>query len=135
MQQWQIFRAQTLSCVVHQHNISYGKNTQGQLSLNPLSGKMSPYGKQPSAPQQAHKAFISKCGMMGDPYQDTHSRTQGRNKSKRTHTHKMPHSLAKADKQTHALTSSVNNQLWNLLDKSPLFPKPGVMGAIIFQSA
>lgn len=47
----------------------------------------------------------------------------------------MPHSLAKADKQTHALTSLLNNQLWNLLDKSQLFPKPGVTGAIIFQSA
>lgn len=71
--------------------------------------------------------------MMGDPYRDTRSRTQGRNKSKQQK--KKPHSLAKADKQTHALTSVLNNQLWNLRDKSQLFPKPGVMGAIIFQSA
>ncbi len=69
---------------------------------------------------------------MGDPYRDTHSQTQGRTKANK----KMPHSLAKADKQTHALTSSsLNNQLWNLQDKSQLFPKPGSMGAIVFQSA
>lgn len=69
--------------------------------------------------------------MMGDLYRDAHRPTQGRNKSKQ----KMPHTLVKADKKTHALTSLLNNQLWNLQDKSQLFPEPGVRGAIIFQSA
>lgn len=71
--------------------------------------------------------------MMGDSYRDAHGLTHGRDECKQK---KMPHSLAKAHKQTHALTCfPLNNQLWNLQDKSLLFPKPTSVRAIIFQSA
>lgn len=70
---------------------------------------------------------------MGDSYRDALNFTPGRDECKQK---KMPHSLAEADTQTHALTCSpLNNQLWNLQDESLLFPQPGSVTAIIIQSS
>ena len=70
---------------------------------------------------------------MVDPYRDR--RTQGRDKSKQKKKNATQFSERQTSRHTPWPPPRLNNQLWNLQDKSQLFPEPGSMGAIIFQSA
>lgn len=133
--------------VVHVSNLQWQKNNYQHLSLNSDCVISSTSNKQLAdlpwkvalcrkCPPQAQEAFISnKQSVEWWEILIEISRVIHEEETK-ANTKKMPHSLTKADKQTHALTSSsLNNQLWNLQDKSHLFPELRSVGAIIFQSA
>lgn len=69
---------------------------------------------------------------MGDPHRDMQSYTGKRQKQTKQNK-KKPHSLAKADKQTHALTSSsLNNQAVESARQISALPKAGINGSHYF---
>lgn len=110
-------------------------NKSETVCRSPLEGTKCLHRKEPTTPAQAQEALISNkqseewWEILIEIRTIIHKEETKANK-------KMPHSLAKADKQTHALTSSsLNNQQWNLQYKSQLFPKPSSIEAIILQSA